>query len=139
MLKPEQIAEFNARAEAGERPVLEWAPDEEDQGRDGIYTYYTCEVPGLSVEQPGATRAAKPATVVFGSCPSEELDNETAAQLAAERLLREATAPLHADIDAIRDAVVNGRLQLSEIDIDWQTINAVLAIIDDHTPPKKGV
>jgi hypothetical protein len=134
MLKPEQIAEFNARAEAGERPVMEW---ETIGGYPEMRVKWIRPCGRLGVGQRGTE------WIIFDIAQNAREDcpfaSPAAAQLAAEHLLREATAPLHADIEAIRDAVVNGRLQLSEIDIDWQTINAVLAIIDDHTPPKEGV
>lgn len=37
-------------------------------------------------------------------------------------------------LDNIRDAVLNGRYQLEGMDVDSDITNAVLGIIDDHTP-----
>ena len=47
---------------------------------------------------------------------------------------RERADSAEAAIDAIRDAVLHGRYQLAEMDIDSDTTNAVLDLIDDLDP-----
>jgi hypothetical protein len=104
MLTPEQIAEFNARAAAGEKPRMGWSH---------------CEIFTLSLRFRIKPFVVVDIRVISGEYflhePGRDIgpfSSLAAAQLAAEHLLREATMPIHAEAyDAL--AIV-GRLTTAD-------------------------
>ena len=86
MLTPEQIKSFEARAEAGERPTLEWVDGQQSS---------TVILPGANGLSVSTRYTDRPNEWIFlGHGAEWSFHTMTAAQLAAEHLLREATAPL---------------------------------------------
>ena len=86
MLTPDQIKQFEARAEAGERPVMEWVNGQQSS---------TVILPGANGLSVTTRYTDRPNEWIFLGHGSEwSFRTMTAAQLAAEHLLREATAPL---------------------------------------------
>lgn len=89
----DQIADFNARAAAGEKPVMEWM-------MRGDGSAFAPDVPCVEVQPYGDGRffihPDHPARGIRMEWEAWNFDSLPAAQLAAEHLLREASAPLHA-------------------------------------------
>jgi hypothetical protein len=96
MLTPEQIKSFEARAEAGERPVMEWEPRPIHRPFFDCWNSWACL--DRYVYEVGSKRDDMPHRFMVSDHSGRENYGEftslPAAQLAAEHLLREATAPL---------------------------------------------
>ena len=86
-LTPEEIADFERRAAAGELPVLEWKVDQ----MTAYHSY--CYVDFILGRRIPVEPFQDTWRIWRDSNPSFE--SPIAAQLAAEELLRRATAPLH--------------------------------------------
>ena len=97
MLTPEKIAEFQARADAGEKPIMDW-------GQGALYTFAIVYTPFIPIRIDIITEGRKfrlsRSVNCFGSL--------AAAQLAAEHLIKQATQNLYAkelaELDHLRDA-----------------------------------
>lgn len=106
MLTESQIADFERRANAGEQPIYKW-----DVPRKESYCIITPRVYEFSgsveIIQNGVRRSSgEPPYWLKCYGRAWSLETLTAAQLAAESLLREATAPLHRE--RTREAIRKG-------------------------------
>jgi hypothetical protein len=90
-LTPEQVAEFDRRVANGEKPVLEWIQTRQIVWAVEHTAYWVCGVRHQ---------------YILSGHPSGkfQFETRTAAQLAAEHLLREATRALHATPDPVKEA-----------------------------------
>ena len=96
-LTDEQIAAFEARAEAGEKPVLEWK-DGSLQYQENMGEVSVAELPWPIVEVEVMPDLQGCSQVKLFPSPSHIFEmSHDAAILAAEHLLREATRGLHAE------------------------------------------
>ena len=90
-LTPEQIAAFEARAEAGEKPMEDmWDEEPEEMGKPGD-GWLAMQCSNLVVQ----SFAEGDAVLHLPTLEEVKFSTVPAAQLAAEHLLREATRGLH--------------------------------------------
>ena len=101
-----------ARAAAGEKPVLEWTCD----GINSDYSWDQSSPQCLNVFVRGTRSTSR--WVVYGvGARTTELSSEHAAQLFAESLLRAATAPLHPQAPEVAAAVLMARDVLNGVPV----------------------